>query len=278
MTPPYAVGAVRLDSVFEFTGNPMPLDVMFAGCSDDTPTALSWRTWVLRWADVTMLVDTGLGNDKTRQSPIDFCDHLDTPFLGELAAAGLSPEDVDLVVCTHLHFDHVGWNTRLLDGAWVPTFPRARYLLPAADLAHFAVPEADPVMFPSYLDSVQPLVERGVVDPIPPDGATHELDGVQVTFEPVPGHSPGSTIVRVASGGRRVSFVGDLMHHPIQVTDPALSISIEEHPQQAAAQRARFLAEVADTDEMVAPAHFPGAGIGRVRRAPDRDGYEWEPA
>ena len=178
------VGEAELQSVLEYEGNPMPLGFMFEHATEqhlselatwfqgdrlaatpaDSIVQLTRRTWVLRLAGWIMLVDTGLGNDKTREHPIDFCDHLHTPYLASLAALGVTPSDVDAVVCTHLHFDHVGWNTTLSSGGWVPTFPNARYLLPTADLAYYASADADHVTFPSCVDSVRPLVEQGMVD------------------------------------------------------------------------------------------------------------------
>jgi len=292
------VGEAELQSVLEYEGNPMPLGFMFEQATErdlselatwfqgdkltatpaDSIVELTWRTWVLQLAGWTMLLDTGLGNDKTREHPIDFCDHLHTPYLARLAALGVTPADVDAVVCTHLHFDHVGWNTTLSGGRWVPTFPNARYLLPTADLAHYASADADHVTFPSFVDSVRPVMEQGMVDPIGTATPPLEYNGVEMTFQPVPGHSPGSTMVRIVSGGQRISFIGDLMHHPIQLVDPDLSLGIEENPCLSAQHRRRFLTQVADTSELVAPAHFPGSGIGRVVTSPSGRGYAWVPA
>jgi glyoxylase-like metal-dependent hydrolase (beta-lactamase superfamily II) len=178
---------------------------------------LSFHSFVVRTPRRTIVVDTCGGNDKPRPQKARY--HLQRwPYLERLAAAGVRPEDVDLVVCTHLHVDHVGWNTRLIDGSWIPTFPRARYL--------FARPEWDFwreeykfVRFTDdryYEDSIRPVFDAGQVDLV--DGE-HALDA-GVWLEPTPGHTPGSVCVRVSDGGDEAIMIGDLMHHPLQCAEP----------------------------------------------------------
>ncbi|MFF3643918.1 MBL fold metallo-hydrolase [Streptomyces sp. NPDC002564] len=222
------------------------------------------RTWVLRSGGRTVLVDTGIGNGRVRPGVPAF-EHLDTDYLGRLAAAGVRPEDVDVVVNTHLHGDHIGWNTRQADGDWVPTFPRATYLLPAADHAFYgpergdAVPGANRAAF---ADSVAPVVRAGQA--VLWEGA-HRIDA-RLTLEAAPGHTPGSSVLRLRSGTDRAVFAGDLLHVPVQVLEPGCSSCFCEDPRQAAASRARVLGRAADERELLVPAHFAGSGAVEVRR------------
>lgn len=231
------------------------------------------QTWVLRSEGRTILVDTGVGNDRDRpQAPL--FDHLRTPFLDRLAAAGIRPEDVDVVVNTHIHNDHVGWNTRLQDGEWVPTFPHATYLIPRADAEYFAPHRAHLRRPPksewerirqdgsllTYADSITPVLDHAVLWE---DG--HRIDG-NLRLEPAPGHTPGSAVLRLSSGTDRAVFVGDLLHSPVQILQPALNSCFCEDPATAATTRHRVLEQAADNGELVIPAHFPGASAAEIHR------------
>ncbi|MCO5973298.1 MBL fold metallo-hydrolase [Actinoallomurus soli] len=235
------------------------------------------QTWVLRSEGKVVLVDTGVGNDRDRPQ-IPLFDHLRTDFLGRLAAAGVRPEDVDLVINTHVHYDHVGWNTESRDGEWVPTFPNATYLIPRIDQEFFDPRNAHRRRAPRddherrrqegsrivYADSVAPVLGRAELWS---DG--HRVDG-NISLEPAPGHTPGSSIVRVASGTDRAVFVGDILHSPVQILEPDYNSCFCEDRAQAAATRRRVLERAADTGELVVPAHFAGAGAAEVRRDGDR--------
>ncbi|MFJ8136746.1 MBL fold metallo-hydrolase [Streptomyces sp. NPDC096013] len=227
------------------------------------------QTWVVRSAGLTVLVDTGVGNGRERPgNPLFHMSRGDLP--GRLARAGVRPEDVDIVVNTHIHGDHVGWNTHDVDGSWVPLFPGARYLLPAADDFHFgpannyggAVRPDDRLI---YEDSVAPLHRAGLATLW--DG-TYRVDE-HLTLESAPGHTPGSSVLRVASGGERAVFVGDLLHSPVQIAYPECSSCFCLDPRQAARRRRRILERAADEGELVIPAHFGGTGVAEVRRVGD---------
>jgi glyoxylase-like metal-dependent hydrolase (beta-lactamase superfamily II) len=231
------------------------------------------QTWVLRSEGRTILIDTGVGNDRHRPQ-IPLFDHLSTPFLDRLAEAGVRPQDVDVVVNTHVHYDHVGWNTRRDGDAWVPAFPNATYLIPRADQVYFDPRNAHrrpPVRDEHdrrrregallvYADSVAPVLERAVLW----EGG-HRIDA-NLTLEPAPGHTPGSSVVRLSSGSDRAVFVGDLLHSPVQILEPDYSSCFCEDPAEAARTRRAVLERAADLGELVVPAHFAGPGAAEVRR------------
>lgn len=227
---------------------------------------LALQTWVLRSGGRTVLVDTGVGNGRERPDSPQF-HHWQGDFLGALARAGVRPEDVDVVVNTHLHSDHVGWNTRDADGEWLPTFPNARYLLPAADDFHYGPDNAyakgvrrdDRLL---YEDSVAPVHRAG--QSVLWDGS-YRIDE-HLTLESAPGHTPGSSVLRLASGTDRAVFVGDLLHSPVQILDPSCNSGFCLDTEQAVASRRRILERAAAERELVVPAHFAGAGLVEVRR------------
>ncbi|WP_434449532.1 MBL fold metallo-hydrolase [Lentzea sp. E54] len=231
------------------------------------------QTWVLRSEGKVILVDTGVGNDRHRpQMPL--FEHLKTDFLDRLAEAGVRPRDVDVVINTHLHYDHVGWNTELRNGEWVPTFPNATYLIPRADQVYFDPRNAHRRPAPRnddehlrgngslvvYADSIAPVLGQAVLW-----DTAYRVDG-NVSLEPAPGHTPGSSLVRVSSASDRAVFVGDLLHSPVQILEPRYSSCFCEDPRQAASTRRSVLERAADTGELVVPAHFAGAGAAEIRR------------
>jgi glyoxylase-like metal-dependent hydrolase (beta-lactamase superfamily II) len=224
------------------------------------------QTWVVRSAGRTVLIDTGVGNGRERPGNPLFHQRKGR-FLDSLVEAGIRPEDVDVVVNTHLHVDHVGWNTHDVGGAWVPTFPRARYLLPAADDAHFGprggyAGGARPVDRLVYEDSVAPVHRAGQAEVW--DGE-YRIDE-HLVLEPAAGHTPGSSVVRLASRGERAVFVGDLLHSPVQILHPQCSSCFCLDPRQAAETRQRVLERAADERALVVPAHFGGRGAVEVRK------------
>ncbi|MEV7611703.1 MBL fold metallo-hydrolase [Streptomyces sp. NPDC089799] len=225
------------------------------------------QSWVLRSGGRTVLVDTGVGNGRERPGTPWF-HRQEGDFLGLLARAGVRPEDVDLVVNTHVHADHVGWNTRAEEGAWVPSFPRAQYLIPAADDFHFGPDNGygqgrrvDDRLI--YEDSIAPVHRAGQA--VLWDGE-HRIDE-HLVLESAPGHTPGSSVLRVASGGERAVFAGDLLHSPVQILDPSCNSCFCLDPERAAASRRRILERAAEERELVVPAHFGGPGAVEVRRS-----------
>ncbi|MER6140387.1 MBL fold metallo-hydrolase [Streptomyces sparsogenes] len=233
---------------------------------DSDRAVVSLQSWVLRSDGRTVLIDTGVGNGRERPGSAHF-HHWQGDFLGLLARAGVRPQDVDVVVNTHLHGDHVGWNTMDAEGEWVPTFPHAQYLIPAADDHHFGPDHAygqgrreDDRLI--YEDSIAPVHRAGQAVLW---YGSYRIDQ-HLTLEPAPGHTPGSSVLRLASGGDRAVFVGDLLHSPVQILHPSLNSCFCLDPAQAATSRRRILERAAAERELVIPAHFGGAGAVEVRR------------
>jgi glyoxylase-like metal-dependent hydrolase (beta-lactamase superfamily II) len=235
----------------------------------ESTSRVAMQTWILRSDGKTILVDAAIGNDKDRPD-VPSWSNLQTAFLEDLATAGITPESVDIVINTHLHADHVGWNTRLVDGKWVPTFPNARYLIPAIELA-FWDPANDnqTVMGPGahgvWADSIAPVIATGQVTSW---SDSYRIDDA-LTLEAAPGHTPGASILRLKSGDQEALFVGDTLHSPAQVHDIHTSSCFDEDTVQAHTTRDRILTEAAERGLLMFPAHFGGHGGFHVTRNGD---------
>lgn len=223
------------------------------------PDTRRWRvaiqTWVVDVDGLRVLIDTGVGNGRER--PIPVLNNLDTGFLQALAAAGVTPDSVDVVLNTHLHTDHVGWNTTVSDRGWVPTFPNARYLLPEADFRYFGPDGAgfDAAAQVVFEDSVAPVYEAGQVELFSGQRQLSE----SVWLRPAAGHTPGSSVLWL-DAGRPAVFVGDLTHCPIQIPRPSDPCAFDLDAAAAAATRKRVFTEAARRRAAVIPAHYPGHG------------------
>ena len=233
----------------------------------------SVHTWVLRTPTQTLLVDTCTGNHKDRPGwPIFHM--LDTPYLARLQEAGVQPEDVDVVMCTHLHVDHVGWNTRLDNGRWVPTFPNAKYLMSRKDHDHFAsasVQEKSALSRNTYNDSILPVVEAQLAVLI--EGQEELARGL--TLAPAPGHTPGQVRLNLASGGRLACFCGDVLHHPLQVPLWHWRTKVCVDPDLARETRRQVLSHCADTGALLLPAHFAYPHGGYIDAVGDSFRIQW---
>jgi glyoxylase-like metal-dependent hydrolase (beta-lactamase superfamily II) len=206
-----------------------------------------------------LVVDTCVGNDKPRRMTRGI--GLKTGFLQRLAAVGWSREDVTAVVCTHLHIDHIGWNTMQENGRWVPTFPRARYLMARQEYEFWAQDKEDDEQIAAMSDSVQPLFDAGLVQLVALD---HELTP-EVRLLPSPGHTPGHVCVAIESRGERAVITGDMMHHPCQIARPDLLARFDSDHAAALATRRRLLAEWADQPVLVVGTHFVAPAGGYIR-------------
>jgi len=241
------------------------------GCYDEAAGRFisSVHTWIVRTPRHVVLVDSCVGNHKSRPQMTPF-HKLETDFLDRLAAAGVHPEQVDYVLCTHLHADHCGWNTRLLNGRWIPTFPNAMYVFSKAEYAHWSGPAgAQGLNAGVFEDSVLPVIAAGQAEIV--DGPAMVGDGLLLC--PTPGHSPGHVAITLEDGDGRALFCGDLMHHPIQVYHPAWNSRFCSQADAARTSRRWALDHAAERRATLFTSHFPGTSAGSVIRR--GDGFTW---
>ncbi|MCO6419037.1 MBL fold metallo-hydrolase [Siccirubricoccus sp. KC 17139] len=213
-----------------------------------------------------ILVDTCLGNDKQGRK-IPHWNQRQGTFLADLAAAGYPAESIDTVLCTHLHTDHVGWNTMLVDGAWRPTFPHARYLFGREEFAHWSRQRENEAQRAVFEDSVQPIVEAGLHELVEADHRLCE----EVRLVPSFGHTPGHVSVHIASEGEEAFITGDIAHHPCQLARPHWNSTADIDPPAAEATRRRIFGGLAGRPVLVIGTHFAGPTAGHVAR--DGDGF-----
>ncbi len=221
------------------------------------------HSFVIHTPDNIILVDTCSGNDRERPHKQRY--HMKNwPYLENLAAAGYTPDDIDFVLCTHMHADHVGWNTRLVDCKWTPTFPNARYLFSQEEWAHWKTEELRKQYTddPYFEDSLLPILNAGLADLVPMD---YVIDPY-VSLLPTPGHTPGHVCVRIDSEGANAVLSGDLMHTPLQVVEPNLNSCFCVDRDQARKTRRSFLENYADTGVLILPAHFATPVGGTIAR------------
>ena len=284
----FTLGEVTISRVVEIGRSSFPTTEMLIGATREAiGKHLGWlkphfwdagtndlasriQTWVVRTPRHTILIDTGIGNDKQRaENPAWHKRH--GTFLEDLAGVGVRPEHVDFVVTTHLHVDHVGWNTRLDGDRWVPTFPNARYVMHGEEWDYWRFEyESGREAYGVIADSVVPIVEAGQAMLV--DGV-HAIDEY-LTFEPTPGHTPGHVCVRLRTSGGEAVFSGDVMHRTVQVAEPQWSSRFCADPGAAAETRRQFIERHADSGVLVLPAHFPAPGF-IVR---ERGGFRFQPA
>ena len=231
---------------------------------------LSFHSYLVRTASHTILVDSCCGNDKNRPTRPHWHER-SGPFLDNLAAAGVTPGDVDIVMCTHLHADHVGWNTKLENGEWVPTFSNARYLFAEKEFNHWqALHEAnppEPVMYGSFEDSVLPVMTSGQAELVAGD---HKV-GAGVYLEPAYGHTPGNVMIHAEDNGKHAILCGDTIHHPVQLVRPEWSTNFCTDQEEARVTRRALLADYVGTATMILPAHFQAPEYGTIEQ--DGSGY-----
>jgi glyoxylase-like metal-dependent hydrolase (beta-lactamase superfamily II) len=233
-----------------------------AGAIDDTDTLiLCFQTYIVKTPHHIVLIDSCIGNDKPRPTRPQWNMKTDDSYMRALAASGFSVADIDFVMCTHLHVDHVGWNTRLENGRWVPTFPNARYVFAKSEYDYWLEMNTKTEV-PPFVDSVLPVVEAKKADIVINDFAL----GDHARILPTPGHTPGHVAFTFGRGKDDVVFAGDLMHTPLQTRYPELSPKFDVDPKLAAATRRNFLQRYCDTDTLCCTAHFPSPSAGKIRR------------
>lgn len=276
---------MQIDRLVEIAALPLDKKFLFADVTDELIEAnrdwlderyiepgtgrfiLSHHSYVVRTRHWTAVVDTCCGNHKDRPGA-PFWHQLNQPYLENMQALGIRPEDVDFVMCTHLHVDHVGWNTRLVDGSWVPTFPRARYLMGRTEFEHWdRLHRLDPgraVNRGSFADSVLPVVATGQAEFVSTDHCVFDDRLATFRFVPAPGHTIGNMMIDLRGGHDHAVMSGDVIHHPIQCAAPWLSNAADFDPGAALATRVKLLEQLADTPSILLAAHFPAPTAGRV--------------
>ena len=230
----------------------------------DGKVIMSVHAFVIESPGHRMIVDTCIGNDKRRAFP--GWNMLQLPFLADLEKAGFARDSIDRVLCTHLHVDHVGWNTILVDGKWTPTFPRARYLIGRKEWEHWSK-ASEPDTRELLDDSVRPVFDAGLADLVESDACITD----EIRLEPTPGHTPGHHSVRISSRGQEAVITGDLMHHPVQMAHPEWGSHFDSDFNEAIATRRAFLERYGDQPILVLGTHFATPSAGRIVR----DGNAW---
>ena len=229
---------------------------------------MSIHTFLVQTPTHRIVVDTCLGNDKENRR-IPHWNNMKTEFLADIADQGFARESIDTVLCTHLHVDHVGWNTMLVEGKWVPTFPKARYLMGRQEYEHWIASDAGEA--PTIMsDSVQPIFEAGLAELV-------EMDHVispEIRLTPTTGHTPGHVSVKIESEGERAMISGDIMHHPCQIAHPEWAPGFDSDRAAAVATRRRVLDDLAEGPVLLIGTHFAAPTAGRIRR--DGDAYRME--
>lgn len=232
---------------------------------DDGRIILSMHALVVEADDKLIVVDTCIGNDKERAYPR--WNEMQTDFLERFLELGFDPEQVDVVLCTHMHVDHVGWNTRWHQGAWQPTFANARYLYAQQEWEHWQSEEQE--YGPVVEDSVQPIFDAGLADLV---DSNHQVSN-SVRLISTPGHTPGHVSVGIESLGQSAVITGDMIHHPCQILHPSWASLADVDGASGVKTRAEFLARYVDTNTLVIGTHFVTPTAGHV--VSSQDGYEF---
>jgi glyoxylase-like metal-dependent hydrolase (beta-lactamase superfamily II) len=233
-----------------------------AGAIDDQDTLiLCFQSYIVRTPHHTILIDSCVGNDKQRPDYPGWHLKTDNSYMQALKQAGFSVDDIDYVMCTHLHVDHVGWNTRLENGRWVPTFPKARYIFGKSEYDYWHEQNSKAEVGP-FADSVLPVVEAKKAELVGNDFVL----GDHGRILPTPGHTPGHVAFAFGKGKDDVVFAGDFAHSPIQTRLPELSPMFDVDPKQSAITRRNFFERYCDTDTLCCTAHFPSPSSGKIRR------------
>lgn len=284
LKPAFRVGAFEIRRIVEMRCHFREVAVMFPAATpdeiaqilpdlqpwaldEDTRLIIEVQSYLVKTPRHTILLDTCIGCDKTMPRLPMWDGRTDTVWLDRLAQAGVGPDEVTHVLCTHLHPDHAGWNTRLIDGRWVPTFPNARYIFSRQELDNAKDREAE-----VYADSVLPVIEAGLADIVDMD---HQIeDGIW--FEPTPGHTPGHVAIHLHSEGEHAVMWGDLLHSPAQCAFPHWSYARDTDGAQTTVSRRRVLEACCTENHKVLTGHFPSPSVGRIREAGDAFRFEYD--
>ncbi len=277
--PPFKIGTIEVQQVVEMqsplfdaavflpTSTPEEIATLAADfspwalCSETGKLVLALQTYVIRTSRHTILVDTCVGCDKTSSIPVWHM-RTDASWLERLASVGVTPESVDYVFCTHLHGDHIGWNTQLVDGRYVPVFTNAKYIFAKKEIEYAEQVAAEP-RAKAYEQSVLPVLEANQAQLVDTDFALDD----EVWLTPTPGHTPGHVAVNIKSAGVEAVMVGDAIHSPLQCVHPEWSAQPDADPALAAKTRIHLLESCLADNRLVLTAHFPLPSIGQVAAA-----------
>jgi glyoxylase-like metal-dependent hydrolase (beta-lactamase superfamily II) len=222
---------------------------------------MSIHSLVVETPSHRIVVDTGLGNDKQGRN-VPTWNERNGPFLDTMTAAGFPPDSIDTVLCTHLHVDHVGWNTRLVDGKWVPTFAKARYVFGKTEYEHWRDHSQSPDKAAVFNDSVKPIMDAGRAELIASDATLTD----EITMIPTPGHSPGHMSIHIRSDGEEGLLTGDVAHHPCQMAHLDWSSTADSDARQSTVARRELFSRFADRPVLVVGGHYDA---GHIRREGD---------
>lgn len=272
----WQIGDVQVTRIVEVNAHQDPFTMLSGECEPDmgrhypwliphfaTPEGImkiSFQAFALKTPQRTLIVDTCIGKDREAEFPI--FSHMQSDYLEDLEAAGYDTAKVDTVLCTHLHFDHVGWNTRFVGGRFVPTFPNARYLFSRGEYEHWERSRPGNKHAAHFTDAIDPVVKAGLVDLIDIDREYQVCP--EVSLFPSPGHTPHHVSVLVRSRGQEAVITGDLMHHPIQLARPDLPVNADADKEQGVRTRTQFCERFANRDVTVIGSHFCDPTAGRV--------------
>lgn len=235
--------------------------------NDDGELIFSVHALIIDTGEKRIMVDTCIGNDK--QLAVPDWDALQTSFLSDIEAAGYPRDTIDIVLCTHLHVDHVGWNTMLVDDKWLPTFSNARYLFAKEEWQHWDAHEDEVEIGPVLQQSIRPVVDAGLVDLV--DCEHKVCSGVELL--PTPGHTPGHVSVYVSSQGKEALITGDFVHHPVQMSRPEWCSVADDDQARGLKTRENMFARYVDSDVLIIGTHFPTPTAGYIRHQANKDNY-----
>jgi glyoxylase-like metal-dependent hydrolase (beta-lactamase superfamily II) len=281
----WTIGNVKVTRIVELNNHVDPLSVLLKDGSPElmkkydwlfpnfaTPAGdmiISFQCFVVQTPRRRIMVDTCIGNGRWREHPVFV--NMQTSFLEDITRAGCPPESIDTVLCTHMHFDHVGWNTRKVNGQWVPTFPNARYLISTREWNHWKqVPRDGTVHAQHLVDSIQPVLDAGLVVFVASD---HRI-ARELRLFPTPGHTPGHVSVAISSQGEKAVITGDLMHHPIQIAEPDLLANFCIDAKKACRTRRKFVTTYQNRKVFILGSHFCDPTGGWIIK--DEKGWRFE--
>jgi glyoxylase-like metal-dependent hydrolase (beta-lactamase superfamily II) len=270
----WQIGDVRITRIHE-TAFDLPCDILFPTATlaevqamdwlkphfinEDGSLTLSIQALIVEAPGITVVVDTCIGNDKARATMGNL---LNTDFIARFEREGVRRDQVDAVLCTHLHVDHVGWNTMLVDGQWVPTFPAARYFFARTEFEYWRDNPAGPDDAALFADSIAPIVAAGLAELVEPD---HRLSG-ELRLVPTPGHTPGHVSLAISSRGQHGFITGDMTHHPSQWTRPDWAAFVDTDPVRSVVTREAIREELLDQSALIIGTHYPSPTAGRAVR------------